>query len=193
MEIPDPKPWNVSVMPTSYWRRCCAIILLFAATFALVTGVRADERQDKVAASVDTPDAVKHGELVFHGNYCGVGNRAGTEPIYALDMACMHHDACTPTGKAQSCACNARLAEEAGAVARDPTQTAELQSLATLTATAAAAGMVLCVPAVLTAGVASAPPNPAGASDSAAEAPAGAGLAPPLELVAPAAAVPTAP
>jgi hypothetical protein len=192
MQIPDLKPWNVSVMLKSPLRRYGATILLCAATFASVTGVRADERQDKVAAAVDTPDAVKHGELVFHGNYCGVGNRAGTEPIDALDMACMHHDACTPTGKVQSCACNARLAEEAGAVARDPTQTAELQSLATLTATAATAGMVLCVPAALTAGVAPAPPNPPAASDSV-ETPAAAKLAPPLELVTPVAAEPTAP
>lgn len=184
-------------MLKSHMRRCCAIILICAATVASVTGAKAEEREDKIAAAKDTPDALKHGELVFHGNYCGVGNRAGAEPIDALDVACMHHDACTPTGKVQSCACNARFAQEAGAVARDPTQTAELQSLAALTATAATAGMALCMPAALvgerTADLPSAPPKPTEAPDSATEAPAPAALAPPLALVTPAAAAPTSP
>jgi hypothetical protein len=191
-------------------RQFCAIVLLCAVSFASVTGARADERAVKQAAAVDTPDAVKHGELVFHGNYCGVGNRAGADPIDALDVACMHHDACTPTGKVQSCACNAKLAEEAGAVARDPAQTAELKSLATLTAAAATAGMALCVPAALTAdrtavgapvaapappqpAVAAAPPEPVTAAEPVVEPPAPAPLAPPLEIVTPAAVVPSAP
>ena len=184
-------------MLKGHTRRRCAIILLCAATFGSVVGTRADEVDVRKAASIDTPDAVKHGELVYHGNYCGVGNRAGAEPIDALDVACMHHDACTPTGKVQSCACNAKLAEEAGAVARDPTQTAELKSLATLTATAATAGMALCVPAALTgeraAAAAPAPPTPVDAPDAVAETPAPAPLAPPVVIVAPAAAVPSAP
>jgi hypothetical protein len=197
---------DVSVMLDSYMRRVCAVILLGALTFASATAARADEREAKIAAAIDTPAAVKNGELVFHGNYCGVGNRAGAEPIDALDVACMHHDACTPTGKVQSCACNARLAAEAGAVARDPTQTAELQSLATLTATAATAGMALCVPAALTGertaaaaptpsppAVVVAPPEPTPAAEPIAEPPAPVALASPLQLVTPAAAVPSAP
>jgi hypothetical protein len=184
-------------MVNSHVRRFCAIILLCAATFGGASGARADDRDAKIAATRDMPDAVKNGELVFHGNYCGVGNRAGAEPIDALDVACMHHDACTPTGKVQSCACNARLAEEAGAVARDPTQTAELKSLATLTATAATAGMALCLPAALTlersSAVAPAPPRPPEAVEPVAETPTPATLAPPLELVARPAAVPAAP
>jgi hypothetical protein len=122
-----------------------ALFLLFAANMMLLGPVQAGERDDKAAAAADTPQAVKHGELVFHGNYCGIGNRAGADPIDALDVACMHHDACTPSGKVQSCACNERLVEEATAVARDPAQSPELQSLATLTAAAATAGLGLCV------------------------------------------------
>jgi hypothetical protein len=130
-------------------RRCCAILLLCAAAVTVVSTARAGEREDEIAAAADTPDAIKHGELVFHGNYCGLGNRKGAPPIDVLDAACMRHDACTPTGKIQSCACNARLAEEAAAIARDPRQPAELQALASLTATAAGAGMVICAPAAL--------------------------------------------
>ena len=181
-------------MLKSFARHYGAIFLLFAATFALATGASADDRDVRAAAAMDTPAALKNGELVFHGNYCGAGNRAGAEPIDALDVACMHHDACTPTGKVQSCACNAKLAEEAGAVALDPTQSAELKSLATLTATAATAGMALCVPAALipgrTAAAAPAPPKPVErpveASDTVVEPPAPVALAPPLEIVPPA-------
>lgn len=196
---------DVSVMRNSHARRLCAITLLFAASFAAVTGAAADERDIKAAAAIDTPAALKNGELVFHGNYCGPGNRAGAEPIDALDVACMHHDACTPTGKVQSCACNAKLAEEAAAVARDPTQTAELKSLATLTATAATAGMALCVPDALLGrtnaaapaapkpAVAVAPPEPTTTAEPVVEPRAAVPLAPPLEIVTPAAAGPSAP
>ncbi|CAN5510243.1 hypothetical protein BH11PSE4_BH11PSE4_07070 [soil metagenome] len=122
---------------------CCVVFLLCAASTTLGSA-RAEELDAKVAASAGEPQAVKHGELVFHGNYCGIGNRAGADPVDALDVACMHHDACTPSGKVD-CACNERLVEEATAVARDPAQPAELQSLATLTAAAATAGLGLCV------------------------------------------------
>ena len=157
-------------MFNNYVLHCFTIVLLCATSFASVTGVKGDDRDDRKAAAVDTPDAIKRGELVFHGNYCGLGNRAGAEPIDALDLACMHHDACTPTGKVQSCPCNARLAEEASAVARDPTQTAELQSLAVLTAAAATAGKALCIPSAPAAeratGVASLPVRPADAAEA---------------------------
>jgi hypothetical protein len=184
-------------MLKNHMRRCFAIILLSAAIVASAPDARAGEHEVKKAAAIDTPDAVKHGELVFHGNYCGVGNRAGADPIDALDVSCMHHDACTLTGKVQSCACNAKLAEEAGAVALDPKQTAELKSLATITATVATAGMVLCVPAPLTAERAeskvAAPSRPAETAPVAADTLVPKPLAPPLELVRPAATVRTAP
>jgi nitroreductase len=148
-------------------RRSVAVFMLFAASLGLMSGAQAGEREDKQAAAADTPAAVKHGELVFHGNYCGVGNRAGADPIDALDVACMHHDACTPSGGIQSCACNARLAEEAGAIVQDPRQSPELKSLATLVGAAAAAGMTLCAPSAVVATpaaqVAPAPIAPLGA------------------------------
>lgn len=136
-----------SSTPFRHGQRCYTAVLLFVASTALFTGGHAGELDDRSAAVIDTPKAVSNGELVFHGNYCGLGNRARAAPVDALDRACMHHDACTPSGKIPSCACNARLVEEAGAVARDPAQPAELQLLASLTATAAAAGFALCATA----------------------------------------------
>jgi hypothetical protein len=189
MEFPDPKPWNLSVMFKNHARHWCAIVVLFAVSLAAATGARADDMDDRIAATQNMPDALKNGELVFHGNYCGTGNRAGSDPIDALDVACMRHDACTPTGQVQSCACNARLAKEAGAVARDSRQPAELRSLATLTATAATAGMVLCLPGPLVADrapkPAPVPPRPIERVDVPAEAPAAAGA--PVAIVPPAA------
>ena len=172
----------------------CAILLLCAASFTVMTGPRADDMDDRIAATQNMPDALKNGELVFHGNYCGTGNRAGSDPIDALDVACMRHDACTPTGKVQSCACNARLAKEAGAVARDSRQSAELRSLATLTATAATAGMVLCLPGALVADRAPkptpVPPRPIEPVGVPAETPAA--VAPPVAIAPPVAVSPAA-
>jgi hypothetical protein len=168
----------------SQLRRCCAAFLLCAASLAFMIGAQAGEREDKRAAAADTPSVVKHGELVFHGNYCGVGNRAGADPIDALDVACMHHDACTPSGGIQTCACNARLVEEAGAIVQDPRQPAELKSLATLIGAAAAAGMTLCAPtadvATPAAQVVPAPAEPVAPSGAVADEPAIATQAPPV-------------
>ncbi len=97
-------------------------------------------------------DPTTNGLTLIHGNYCGVGQRPGG-PIDALDVACMHHDACTPTGRLPTCECNARLRDEAAAVARDPRQPVELQSMASMVA--AAATVMLCKPLTSTA---SAPP-----------------------------------
>ncbi|WP_407527762.1 hypothetical protein [Methylobacterium oryzisoli] len=71
------------------------------------------------------------GSMVFHGNFCGPGQR-GSRPVDALDVACMNHDACTPAGGIPSCACNARLQREAAAVARSRRQPADLRDLAAL-------------------------------------------------------------
>jgi hypothetical protein len=187
-----PKPWNVSFMFKHHARQWCAVVMLCAVSLAAPVGARADDMDDRIAATQNMPDALKNGELVFHGNYCGTGNRAGSDPIDALDVACMRHDACTPTGGVQNCACNARLAKEAGAVARDSRQPAELRSLATLTATAATAGMVLCMPGPLVADRAPkrAPVPQRPPADVPAEAPAA--VAPPAAIAQPAPIAPPA-
>lgn len=80
-----------------------------------------------------------HGALVFHGNYCGPGHKGGhPAPVDALDEACMHHDACVRDFEVPSCACNARLAREAAAVASDPRASADLRAAADFTARGAA-------------------------------------------------------
>ena len=82
--------------------------------------------------------------MLFHGNYCGVGSRAGRAPVDALDAACMRHDACTPSGGIPSCACNARLQAESNAIALNAHQPPDLQFLASMTA--AGAGLIICAP-----------------------------------------------
>ena len=58
------------------------------------------------------------GKELFHGNYCGKGQRGeGLPPTDDLDAACMRHDACYDTAGYRSCACDAALKREATVVA----------------------------------------------------------------------------
>ena len=90
----------------------------------------------------DEVKALRSGPLLIHGNYCGIGNRPGAAPIDPLDVACMHHDACTQSGVLPSCACDDRLRAEASAVAQDPQTPASLQAVALVTA--ASMTVLLC-------------------------------------------------
>lgn len=82
----------------------------------------------------DAASDLKHGALLFHGNYCGPGNRgADSPPVDALDRACMHHDRCSPdfgSGRLPACSCNRRLQAEATQVASDPDEPDDLRELA---------------------------------------------------------------
>lgn len=81
------------------------------------------------------------GQDLFHGNYCGKGQRGeGLAPIDALDTACMHHDACYDTAGYSSCACDAALRREASAVSDDPNASLETRRRA-LSVTEATAAM----------------------------------------------------
>jgi hypothetical protein len=82
------------------------------------------------------------GQELFHGNYCGKGQRgAGLPPTDALDAACMHHDACYDTAGYHSCACDAALKREATAVADGSEASLEVRrrALSVVEATAAMA------------------------------------------------------
>jgi hypothetical protein len=64
---------------------------------------------------------VLEGKALFHGNYCGAGQRGeGLPPTDDLDAACLRHDACFDAAGHRSCACNARLKQEAAAVSERP-------------------------------------------------------------------------
>lgn len=83
---------------------------------------------------------VMHGELVYHGNYCGPGNKGNhPAPVDSLDEACMRHDACVKDLELPSCRCNAQLAEAAAAVMADPRAQAEEREAAEFTARGAQA------------------------------------------------------
>ena len=77
------------------------------------------------------PLATGRGAGVFHGNYCGLGdNGPGLPAVDALDLACEHHDACTPSGGVATCACNARFARETQHAADSTSQPEDLRALA---------------------------------------------------------------
>lgn len=71
------------------------------------------------------------GRELYHGNYCGYGNRGeGLPPTDALDAACMRHDACYDRAGRRSCACDRRLEREAAAVANSSRYSRELRARA---------------------------------------------------------------
>lgn len=120
--------------------------LLLCACFAVaampgeVAQAQVKEPHSNPVASAPAP--IDKGALLIHGNYCGLGNRPGRPPVDALDVACMHHDACMPAKGLPSCGCMANLQHAAEAVARNPAEPADVQILAS--ATAATAALALC-------------------------------------------------
>ncbi|AWN43557.1 hypothetical protein [Methylobacterium durans] len=89
-----------------------------------------------VAACLTSPALAQSGgyarqpAALIHGNYCGVGNNAPLPPIDALDLACARHDACSPSGRLPSRACNLRFQRETAFISRDPRQPDDLRALA---------------------------------------------------------------
>lgn len=80
-------------------------------------------------------DPLLHGQLVFHGNDCGHGQRGRHPvPVEALDAACPRHDACVTDFQLPTYACDIRLAQEVTRVARDPRTPAEERQAADFTA-----------------------------------------------------------
>jgi hypothetical protein len=128
------------------WLRCSCAALLMSCTVVATAPLYAQERTSGARAARSNPAVATDGATLIHGNYCGAGNRPGKPPIDALDLACMNHDACTPASGIPNCDCNARLRDEAAAVAGDPRQAPELQSLAALTS--AAAAVMICKPMI---------------------------------------------
>jgi hypothetical protein len=83
------------------------------------------------------------GKELFHGNYCGAGQRGeGLPPTDALDAACMHHDACYDTAGYRACSCDQTLKREAGLVAEKPSVPLEVRRRAL--SVVEAAGLMEC-------------------------------------------------
>ncbi|MCJ2036791.1 hypothetical protein [Methylobacterium sp. J-068] len=109
--------------PNTRTHRLLASVVLAAS----VSGLFAASTRAQELPFIDA----KRGTLLIHGNYCGPGNRSPRPPIDALDVACMHHDACSPPrGQIPTCACNDRLHREAEAVSLDPNQPESLRDTA---------------------------------------------------------------
>lgn len=97
-------------------------------------------RVEPPAAPKGNLGAVIAGKELFHGNYCGKGQRGeGLAPTDDLDAACMHHDACYDAAGYSSCACDATLKREASAVSESPDASLEVRrrALSVVEATAA--------------------------------------------------------
>ncbi len=82
-------------------------------------------------------DAVS-GRDLYHGNYCGVGQRGeGLAPTDALDAACQRHDACYAAAGYRSCACDRTLRLDAAIVSERPTVSLQVRQRALSVAEAA--------------------------------------------------------
>ena len=136
----------VMVQLAALLRKICAALVFLTCVAASIPAATAQQQEPSPATESLTPAA--KGDLLIHGNYCGVGSREGRGPIDELDAACQRHDACAPAAGVgiPSCECNARLREESTAIAEDPSQTPEIKLLAS--ATASAAAVMVCMPGI---------------------------------------------
>ncbi|MEA1834853.1 hypothetical protein U8607_22420 [Methylobacterium durans] len=81
-------------------------------------------------ALAQSEGSVRLPAALIHGNYCGMGNNAPLPPTDPLDAACARHDACAPSGRLPSRACNLRFQRETEFISRDPRQPDDLRALA---------------------------------------------------------------
>lgn len=96
-----------------------------------------DQRATEQLPGGSAADAVA-GRDLYHGNYCGHGQRAaGLAPADELDAVCKRHDECFDAAGRRSCACNTVLRREALAVANTARFSRELRARAASVAEAA--------------------------------------------------------
>lgn len=78
------------------------------------------------------------GKALFHGNYCGAGQRGERlAPIDDLDAACFRHDTCYDAAGSRSCNCDRILRREASDVSERPSVALEVRKRALTVAQAA--------------------------------------------------------
>jgi hypothetical protein len=88
-----------------------------------------DRRATEKPAGGDIAAAIT-GRDLFHGNFCGYGNRgANLAPTDELDAACKRHDECFDSTN-RSCSCNAALKRDAYRVSELRTASRELRTRA---------------------------------------------------------------
>jgi hypothetical protein len=96
-----------------------------------------DDRAERKLPGGSAADAITGADL-YHGNYCGRGDRGpGAPPMDELDAACMRHDACYDQRGDRSCACDKQLGQEAVAVSNMKSLSRELRARAAAVAEAA--------------------------------------------------------
>ena len=88
-----------------------------------------DNRATEKLPGGSVADAVS-GRDLYHGNYCGYGNRGYDKPpLDELDAACMRHDVCFDQTN-RSCSCNAALKVDAFKVSEMRSASRELRTRA---------------------------------------------------------------
>lgn len=96
-----------------------------------------DARASEELPGGSAQDAIA-GRDLYHGNYCGYGQRsAGLPATDELDAACKRHDECFDAAGRRSCACNASLRRDAVAVSNLASLSRELRARAASVAQAA--------------------------------------------------------
>lgn len=96
-----------------------------------------DDRAERQLPGGSAEEAITGADL-YHGNYCGKGDRGpGRPPVDELDAACMRHDACYDERGRGSCACDKQLGREALAVSEMKALSRELRARAAAVAEAA--------------------------------------------------------
>jgi hypothetical protein len=112
---------------------------------------RSGQRSGGPANDLNTPDSRARERLpggsvtdtvtgrdLYHGNYCGRGNRGnGLPPVDELDAVCQRHDECYDAAQRPSCACDRALRRDAIAIADASRFSRELRARAASIAEAA--------------------------------------------------------
>lgn len=112
---------------------------------------RSGQRSGGPANDLNTPDSRAREQLpggsvtdtvtgrdLYHGNYCGYGNRGSDlPPVDELDAVCKRHDECYDAAQRRSCRCDRALKRDALAIANAARFSRELRARAASIAEAA--------------------------------------------------------
>src|SRR5690606_1532637 len=71
--------------------------------------------------TVEAAEATQSGApSLFHGNWCGAGDRNRSSPVDALDAACRAHDLCYERSGRNACTCDKALLRATARLIRNP-------------------------------------------------------------------------
>src|SRR5947208_15457135 len=106
-----------------FWleRSCVVFVLCAGVILTAMAEARSGEFHSKQSIG-GNGHHIDDGGWLFHGNYCGPGNRPGTRPVDALGAAFLPYGACGRFNAAPRCTCNGRPQSSGTAGAAGPAQ-----------------------------------------------------------------------